>query len=68
MQRIAVIGLGKVGTLVATLLHDSFNVTALDAAGILPQQGFLKQEDIPLSELLKTRSVRLYKNHSTTKN
>lgn len=31
MQRIAVIGLGKVGTLVATLLNESFSVTGLDA-------------------------------------
>jgi len=30
MQRIAVIGLGKVGTLVATLLSENFSVTALD--------------------------------------
>jgi saccharopine dehydrogenase-like NADP-dependent oxidoreductase len=39
MQRIAVIGLGKVGTLVATLLHETFTVTALDAEnapGTLP--------------------------------
>ena len=51
MQRIAVIGLGKVGTLVATLLHDSFTVTGLDAndaPGTLPfatQKGVVEDEE-----------------------
>ncbi len=30
MKKIAVIGLGKVGSLVATLLHEQFEVTGLD--------------------------------------
>ena len=37
MKNIAVIGLGKVGSLVATLLNDSFTVTGIDQNE--PQQG-----------------------------
>jgi saccharopine dehydrogenase-like NADP-dependent oxidoreductase len=35
-------------------------VVELVSSGILPEKGHLKQEDIPLSEFLKTRNGRLY--------
>jgi len=31
--------------------------------GLLPQQGFLKQEEIPLEAFLKTRNGAYYRTH-----
>lgn len=40
-------------------------VIELVSQGLLPQQGFLKQEDIPLDLLLKTRNGSLYNRFET---
>jgi len=37
-------------------------------AGKLPQQGFIKQEEIPLSDFFRTRSGKLYRVPSTREN
>ncbi len=38
-------------------------VVEMVAGGALPQKGFLKQEEIPLQEFLKTNNGRLYDGH-----
>jgi saccharopine dehydrogenase-like NADP-dependent oxidoreductase len=44
------------------------SVVEMVAAGRLPKQGFLKQEEIPLADFLQTRSGQLYRAVSTYNN
>jgi len=55
MEKIAVLGLGKVGTLVATLLHESgFEVTGIDTAAKKQKFKTLKTSVTGYKTLLKT--------------
>lgn len=38
-------------------------VVEMVAKGVLPQKGFIKQEEIPLEDFLNTQTGRLYKEH-----
>ena len=40
--------------------HDTCPLTAVLAAGALPQEGFVRQEDIPLEAFLANRFGRWY--------
>jgi len=52
---------GKMRTAIAwTTSASACSVIELVATGILPQQGFIRQEDIALADLLNTRSGKFY--------
>lgn len=57
---------GSMRTAIAwTTSASACAVIELVSQGLLPQQGFLKQEDIPLDLLLKTRNGSLYNRFET---
>jgi saccharopine dehydrogenase (NAD+, L-lysine-forming) len=56
---------GKMRTAIAwTTSASACSVIELVARGRLPQQGFIRQEDIPLADLLDTHSGAFYKNNT----
>lgn len=55
---------GKMRTAIAwTTSASACSVIELVSQGVLPQQGFIKQEDIPLESLMDTHSGSYYKNN-----